>query len=384
METTLTLIPKCSIHPGQINIYNEIQWEPQKPTRYNADGTEFENRQVYKHLLNSNRSANGKVSKIAKRKMTRALNYLLLLTNEKTIYQNYSGRIFKFKIAFITLTLPSKQKHTDNEIKNLCLNSLIIELKKYYHIRHYIWRAEKQENGNIHFHLLVDKFIPYQNLRDRWNRIINKLGYVDRYREEQINWHQNGFKVRTELLKTWPKDKQQQAYNRNSKLHWNSPNSTDIHSIQKIRNIKLYITKYITKQPDFKTKLKTNKSGAKTAPNLKHKVNPAEGNRQALISKRRKRQKLQRNLKVHGRIWGCDNELTKIKGAQSILDGDLKDEIDILVNSPGVKVINDTYYTIIFFDFKELEKLSTSRLYQLFMKYILDTFDHSLQLSIAA
>ena len=30
---------------------------------------------------------------------------------------------------------------------------------------YYFWRAEKQANGNIHFHLLVDRFIPMDLLR---------------------------------------------------------------------------------------------------------------------------------------------------------------------------------------------------------------------------
>ena len=35
-----------------------------------------------------------------------------------------------YKIGFVTLTLPSEQRHTDNEIKKYCLNQLLIELRK--------------------------------------------------------------------------------------------------------------------------------------------------------------------------------------------------------------------------------------------------------------
>ena len=312
MERQLTLIPHASIHPGQINLYHEVQWNPSRPVKYDSSGNEITKSIKFEHLLNSTRSAQGHVSPIAKRKLKKALNYFLFISDEKTIHLNYSGRKFKFKLAFVTLTLPSEQVHSDNEIKSKCLNSFLIELKKFYKVHNYIWRAEKQKNGNLHFHLLVDKFIPYQELRDRWNRIINKLGYVDRYRENQMNFFKHGFRIRKELLKTWPADKQRQAYKRGAKLHWNSPNSTDIHSIRNIQNIKLYISKYLTKE--------------------KNNNEVAHDNIDEVIEQ-------------DGRIWGCNYELSNIKGAQTILDNDLKDEIDRLANNPGVKIISEQYYT---------------------------------------
>ena len=323
MERQLTLIPHASIHPGQINLYHEVQWNPSRPIKYDSSGNEITKSIKFEHLLNSTRSAQGHVSPIAKRKLKKALNYFLFISDEKTVHLNYSGRKFKFKLAFVTLTLPSEQIHSDNEIKAKCLNSYLIELKKFYKVHNYIWRAEKQKNGNIHFHLLIDKFIPYQEIRDRWNRVINKLGYVDRYRENQINFFQNGFRIRTELLKTWPADKQRQAYKRGAKLHWNSPNSTDIHSIRNIQNIKLYISKYLTKE--------------------KNNNEVAQDNIDEVIAQ-------------GGRIWGCNYELSNIKGAQTILDNDLKDEIDRLADNPGVKIISEQYYTVIIFDFELLNQ----------------------------
>lgn len=348
MERQLTLIPHASIHPGQINLYHEVQWEPSRPVKYDSSENELNNSIKYEHLLTSTRSAEGHVSEIAKRKLKKALNYFLFISSEKTIHLNYSGRKFKFKLAFVTLTLPSTQVHSDNEIKSKCLNSFLIELKKFYKVHNYIWRAEKQKNGNIHFHLLVDKFIPYQELRDRWNRIINKLGYVDRYRENQINFFKDGFRVRSELLPTWPKDKQLQAYKRGSKLHWNSPNSTDIHSIRNIQNIKVYISKYLTKQE---------------------------------LSNSAAQEQAEKVISQGGRIWGCNYELSNITGAQTILDSELKDELDRLADDPNVKIISEQYYTIFIFDFKLFDQYKCQRLFQLFANYIFETFNYSIQLN---
>lgn len=84
-------------------------------------------------------------------------------------------------LSFITVTLPSVQIHTDNEIKRECLNSFIVKLKEQKGIENYFWRAEAQANGNIHFHLIVDRYINMNWLQKNWNIAINNLGYVDRY-----------------------------------------------------------------------------------------------------------------------------------------------------------------------------------------------------------
>jgi len=351
IKNELLLIPKLSINPNSIALYNEVDWTVYKPEKkYNPEYNTVMSSKA-EHLQDYSRTAEGKVSTQAKRKMNKALDYLLLVTNQKTVTNNYTGRSFKFKIAFITLTLPSKQIHDDNTIKNNCLNQLLIELKKHYKVKNYIWRAEKQKNGNIHFHILVDKFIPYQELRDRWNRIIEKLNYITNYRTEQKKWHSKGFKPRPELYKTWSKKKQLQAYLRNSKIHWNSPNTTDIHSIQKIRNIKNYISKYLTKN-EINNKIQTDT--------------------QTDIAQQK------------GRIWSCNQELSKTKGLKIYPDNELQDEIKILQKHPKVKVYQHPYFTILYFPFSILEMKKDSKLFKLFCQYLIDSLNFNYQLNIAA
>lgn len=351
MKPKLTLIPEFSLHPGQLNLYNAPHWEPARPNRENVITHESIQERTHEHLLSSTRTAEGKVSKIAKRKILKALNYMLLLTNNKTIHNQFTGKNFKFKIAFVTLTLPSRQIHSDNEIKAKCLNQFIIEIKRVYKVKRYIWRAEKQKNGNIHFHIIVDKFIPYLELRSRWNRIVNKLGYVDRYREDQMNWHSKGFKPRLELRKTWSIRKQKEAYERGVKGHWNNPNSTDVHSVYKIRNIKEYISKYLTKNE------------------IDQKINENEE-----IDL----------MQQTGRIWSCSEDLMNLKGAKGTIDNEIEFEIEDLKKCDGVKIIDDPYFTIIFFDLDILINSPNSRLFALFSEYLIDKFQFNLQSQFAA
>jgi hypothetical protein len=118
------------------------------------------------------------------------------------------------KVTFVTLTLSGKQVHSDNEIKRKMLNRFIIELRREKGVYNYFWRAEPQKNGNIHFHLLIDKYIPWKEIRDKWNEIQGDNGYLSDF------------------------------YNKFMHL---DPNSTDIHGLGKVKSLVGYVVKYCCK-----------------------------------------------------------------------------------------------------------------------------------------
>jgi hypothetical protein len=84
-------------------------------------------------------------------------------------------------ITFVTLTLSSEQLHWDTTIRRKILMPFIQQLQREYNVWHYYYYCETQANGNIHFHLLIDSYIHWSDLRDRWNHHQNSLGYVDRF-----------------------------------------------------------------------------------------------------------------------------------------------------------------------------------------------------------
>ena len=87
-------------------------------------------------------------------------------------------------LVFITLTLPSAQVHDDRVIRRECLDPWIKWMKRAHGITHYFWRAEAQVNGNLHYHVLVDRYIAAEDLQVSWIKAVNRLGYVDRYFDE--------------------------------------------------------------------------------------------------------------------------------------------------------------------------------------------------------
>lgn len=295
-------IPIAHVNPHYISITRELAYKDTRSS-YSSDSNKAD------RIKNSKRMARGFLSVNAKRKLQKAIEYLLYLSAEKRIYNRTTKKFLRFKVAFITLTLSSEQKHTDDQIRKKLLHQLLVELKKNYNVENYVWKAEKQVNGNIHFHIVLDRFIPHQQLRSRWNRIQNKLGYIDAYKQKH--------KGKT------------------------NPNSVDIHSLYNIKNVGSYLSKYMSKNVEYKEEM-----------------NPAE---------------LQK-LIVKGKLWGSNHELANIKGASIPVDTFVEKELRKLVSSKKVKTYVADYFTVIYTNVDQLLKMGYTLLYSAFLDYIKNNF----------
>lgn len=190
---------------------------------------------------------NGKISNKAKARMKKAVKKFVEAYTVGVYGKKWEIFRKKLLINFVTLTLPARQKHSDYQIKKIALNAFLQKLKNEYSVTAYIWRAEKQENKNIHFHILINRNIKHKIIRCEWNKIINRLGYVNDYKEKMQKLSLNEY-IKMRKPKTNEEVKKCiLAYNKGKREGWENPNSTDIHKIEKIKNLSAYITKYITK-----------------------------------------------------------------------------------------------------------------------------------------
>lgn len=159
------------------------------------------------------------ISKATKSKIKNILdNWLsaIALHNKKCI-NNFERRFYN--PVFITLTLSAKQIHSDEFINK---NMLMRFLEKYkYHTEstHIFWRAESQENGNIHYHIIGDRYINWKLVRELWNDTQEKFGYISAF--EKIHHHRN-------------------------------PNSTDVKGVKSVKNFIRYCTKYVGKEDKYR------------------------------------------------------------------------------------------------------------------------------------
>lgn len=250
------------------------------------------------------------------------------------IPQGYKGAGLPFQINFITLTLSSQQIHDDAEIKKMCFQPFLDILRKTYDVKYYLWRAESQENGRIHFHLCTEKFIPWRWLRTYWNRYQEKLGYVSR----------------------WEK--------RTGK---NDPNSTDVHSIWKCKNVAGYLSKYCGKNSKghLYTALQNNGNGFHACYNPSNAMEIIQGKKCKTKAQEKKRIKYFRT--IGGKQWGVSENVSKLCNASVEINMELSMELDYLRRHYPEKVIEGDYVTLYLMNYKELRKLGN-----LDLTYIID------------
>jgi len=304
-------IYQTAIHPGQINIWYEPLQRGKARQGYTIDPDEIPGIPGKRPEQFKDNRHHGRISPQALRKITKAVDYMVYLVPRRKYFTTADGRAGNYFLSFITLTLSSNQIHTDYEIKQHCLEPFLNEMRKRWKISNYIWRAEKQANGNLHFHILSDRFIWWADLRDSWNYYQEKLGYVSRYRDSQKAWHSGGFRMRETLNSKWSRANQIKAYKSGLLNDWNSPNSTDVHSLKTITSVRSYICKYITKSEDRQD--------------------------------------------IAGRLWGCSYELTNLQGSREFTDGYISQNLDRL-QMPGIcKVYKGEYYTVIYITRKILQ-----------------------------
>lgn len=81
----------------------------------------------------------------------------------------YNPNSFNAKrLVFLTLTLSSSQNVIlINKSKDI-LKPYIRILRGKYGCANYVWKAESQANGSIHFHVIIDKYIDKAELQNEW------------------------------------------------------------------------------------------------------------------------------------------------------------------------------------------------------------------------
>lgn len=332
-------IPCYSLSPRTLTLYESFE----SLDGFRSSSKGWEN-------LENNENKSGELSEHARKRLKRALDFMFYLTKEKSITgkqitsktQNFTTEYEKaesyknpisFKIGFITLTLPAKQNHSDNEIKKECLNHFLTILRRKYKVDMYIWKAEKQENGNIHFHILINRYIHWKEIRLNWNNILSKLGYIENYQKNMKNYFKNGFRMSDNPKDKRSREQQKKAYETGKSENWQNPNSTDIHALYKVKNVPAYIAKYLSKGVSKTTR-------AVEMNYLNHELNQNEKRKQEIQNelfmhdesttmfkrlnyelkkleetKKENLKKLEelKKLGVTGRIWGCSSNLSKCK-----------------------------------------------------------------------
>ena len=174
---------------------------------------ELQQHQVHNFQLN--KAYSGSLSAGAVKRIRRAVELLVESTPRRIVFNPIVQHNVHHKLSFITLTIPTATDLKLRDVTKKVLEPMIRHLRQVHGMKSYVWKAELQQRGQIHYHLTSDVFIHYQHLRNKWNQLLARAGYMSEYVAKEGH---------------------------------NNANSTDIHSVKNIRDLASYLVKYFTKQ----------------------------------------------------------------------------------------------------------------------------------------
>ena len=219
------------------NIDYPIRYSPAKKGKREVKETSLKN-------LNIGYETKG-VSTTTQKKILQHCKVLSLLSVPRTV-RNAKGYYVTHRTIFITLTLPSTQQHEDVEITKICFQSFLDRCRKLGLLSNYVWRAEKQKNGNIHYHILTDTFANYSLFRNLWLLAIDKLGYVKRFSEKFSAMSYNDYHSQS-FNKNKTAQEASRAYAHGVRTKWKFPPSVTVDYIQDEKELQHYLSKYVSK-----------------------------------------------------------------------------------------------------------------------------------------
>lgn len=169
----------------------------------NIHDKQFEEGRTIQGQSISNKRTDGGMSKAAKKRFNQRFTlWLSAIEAHRTLTWLKTGKKPPLKqfISFWTLTLPSKQRHEDKELKAI-LHDFITYCQNVLGLLHtHIWFAEKQQNGNLHFHVIGDGYMAKEKLQVLWNRYMEKHGYIAPFKAKY--GHSNPPSTRVDGLKS--------------------------------------------------------------------------------------------------------------------------------------------------------------------------------------
>ena len=170
---------------------------------------------IYKPMVANlhTKSYRGTMSPGSIKRIRRSIDILIQKSPERIIYNSVSKQYIPFSINFITLTVSARK---NINIRDGYENLMKPFLRKLRHTGaiSYIWKAEFQKRGQLHYHLTTNRFIEWSLIRNTWNGLQRKHRYLDDYALTH--------------------------------RHFNA-NSTDVHAVYKINDLGAYLSKYMSK-----------------------------------------------------------------------------------------------------------------------------------------
>lgn len=156
----------------------------------------------------------GELTKGAKKRLTKAIELLCQVSKSQRIKNTVTGKMQWHRLSFITLTVSQTENISAKEAYHKAFKHWLQWFRRTMNVKTYVWKAEIQERGQIHYHITTPSFIHYQLIKDKWNNLQSKAGWLKEY---------------------------------HAKYGQQMPNSTDIHETKHVGNLASYLIKEFCK-----------------------------------------------------------------------------------------------------------------------------------------
>lgn len=156
----------------------------------------------------------GKVTDHAAKRIKRTCEILLMRSPPRTVWNTVTNFPCQFRLTFATITISATTIIDHREAYERGLKPLLRWLRDKQGWKDYLWKAELQTRGQIHWHVTGNQFLDWRHLKSQWNNIQYQRGWLDEYHGKTGLW---------------------------------TPNSTDIHAVGNVKRLDLYLAKYISK-----------------------------------------------------------------------------------------------------------------------------------------
>lgn len=271
----------------------------------------------------------GRLTDGARKRLMQAITLLCQASRPRWVRNPQTGTYQYHRLSFITLTVSSTKNLTARKAYQLLLAPFLDWLRKTEKVTTYIWKAELQRRGQIHYHITTPAFIPWERIRATWNRLQHAAGLLDEYAKKHG--------------------------------HFN-PNSTDIHETRGVKNMASYLAKELAKNINA-----TRNHARKMVDSLIQAGEIPADKREQFID-----EYTGQELKTDGKIWDCSNNLAGIKYYAVPLSYDQEKILTQLKKANQVRVISGDFWEVIYFsDGSPPDLLSNDQRYE-FEKYLQD------------
>lgn len=155
-----------------IDTFQGLQNDDQRCS-LNDEVLEVLNKDDYTHFLKQTRQTRN-LNSTQSKKVKSIVDKLTYYTQTRE-FKNSKNKILKMKVAFITLTSP---ENTTNEQMLNAFNHFLDYLQRTANCI-YVWKKELgEQNNKLHFHIVVNNFIPYYIINWKWKRLLVAEGVV--------------------------------------------------------------------------------------------------------------------------------------------------------------------------------------------------------------